>query len=133
MIDGDRLVVGTLQIEGDASLVTRPPEPGDHIFLTPTKVNPAAAVVHALVLPRAGAWRHPSATGASPGRAASSRPVMSAKTSIGRTILLFFGSGRFGSAGRRAPGTASRYRNSGAASNSLRCSASAYLSVMPAM
>jgi ABC-type transport system involved in multi-copper enzyme maturation permease subunit len=38
-----------LRIDRDASLVTRPPEPGDHIFLTPTKVNPAAAAVHALV------------------------------------------------------------------------------------
>lgn len=38
-----------LRIDGDASLVQRPPEPGDNIFLTPTKVNPLAAAVYALV------------------------------------------------------------------------------------
>lgn len=41
----------TVTLEGDAApgLTSRPPEPGDHVFLTPTEVNVPAAVVYAVV------------------------------------------------------------------------------------
>lgn len=38
-----------VRLEGDATLADRPPAPGDHVFLTPTEVNPLAAAVHAVV------------------------------------------------------------------------------------
>ncbi|MBZ0173626.1 MAG: ABC transporter permease [Phycisphaerales bacterium] len=38
-----------LRLEDDPSLAQRPPEPGDQVFLTPTEVNPWAAVVHAVI------------------------------------------------------------------------------------
>jgi hypothetical protein len=38
-----------VRLEADASMVGRPPEAGDHLFLTPTEVGRGAAVLHAVV------------------------------------------------------------------------------------
>jgi ABC-2 type transport system permease protein len=43
----DRLV--NLRLERETSMASRPPEPGDHIFLGRTEGNPVAAVAHAMV------------------------------------------------------------------------------------
>ena len=49
VVDGvdDRLL--NLKLTGDSSYASRPPMPGDHLFLTPTRVNRAAAVVYAIL------------------------------------------------------------------------------------
>jgi hypothetical protein len=39
----------TVTIRGESPLPERPPSPGDHVFLRPTQVNPAAATLFALV------------------------------------------------------------------------------------
>lgn len=39
----------TLEIRGPGPIPSRPPMPGDRLFLTPTEVNPVAAALHAAV------------------------------------------------------------------------------------
>ncbi len=43
----DRLI--NIRLVGDTSYASRPPMPGDHLFLTPTKVNRFAALLYAVV------------------------------------------------------------------------------------
>ncbi len=56
----------TLTLEGEALIPDRPPAPGDFIFLEPTRVNPLAAAIYAIVPNFQHYWLTDAVTQSSP-------------------------------------------------------------------